>query len=170
MTTYTNNIIKDALEEYDKHAKLYKLFETSSAVVDPPTDNKRAIITIKLEDGHILKSEIELIGVFYIPTNIWRWSWAIPTVGPFSHISTQLLNYGIKLHNSPGTRQLRYLITTSNGIIENKIILDIMIALSSYLAKVPYVFCLENEQAKSQYWLFLSNTKEISEYENIITK
>ena len=91
----------------------------------------------------IFRSKTESIGSYYPPTKLWVWAWANP-VNPKNntYIVKKMFDYGMNMDPSQENLFLRTELITSRFRTTDPVQLDTYLALSSYLAKIPYVFKL----------------------------
>ena len=150
-----NNIIRESLENYDININKYKdiLDKIKNEKIKEKyiiNENKRNIIYFEDEKGNkILESSYEILGLYV--ANTWIWAWAFNTSKKNSFISRKLLYYGLDLDP---TDKLKSLLINSRYKLNNKIQLDIHIALASYLTKINIIFPLvEKDKNRIVYFL-----------------
>lgn len=88
----------------------------------------------------ILESKTQLLSIYYPKNNIWKWSWSIPSAHKSSTLLVRkILDYAFDLNNE-NEFMLKYLLLNSQIKIINDLQLDINLALSSYISKIPFIF------------------------------
>jgi len=137
-------IIQRALAEYDENRPIMGYLEKNTNMVLETVDygTKRDICKFYNKDDNklVFESESEILGTYYAHSNIWIWSWAnVNLRTPESYLTKELLQYGLKLEPNENF-YMKSLLTTSRGIINDKIQLDIILALASYFIKYKYVY------------------------------
>lgn len=128
------NLIKESLTYFDKQNLKYKnLIDSKKKVI-----SDKIIFYGKSND----KYNYEVLGTFYNKTKVWMWGWMWNEATP---ISEGLLKYGLKIDSKmvsdrPEFMFIKSQLINSRILLENKINLDIQLALSSYLIKDKCIF------------------------------
>lgn len=142
-----DSTIRDSLEFYDKNQELYNVFFNKIKYIKF-IDNINMTDEIIFYDENkkiLLESSYEILGVFLPKTQLWKWSWSIPTFKKkHTFISRKILEYAFNLDNIKEIA-LRADLTNSKIKIVNDLQLDIHIALSSYIGKQPLIFKFYNK-------------------------
>ena len=142
-----DSTIRDSLEFYDKNQELYNVFFNKIKYIKF-VDNINMIDDIIFYDENkkvLLESSYEILGVFLPKTQLWKWSWSIPSFKKkHTFISRKILDYAFNLDNFKEI-SLRSDLTNSKIKIINDLQLDIHIALSSYIGKQPLIFKFYNK-------------------------
>ena len=138
-----NYIIFKSLQDYDstfelmnhlhKNAKLEPKEKTNSAERDLWT-------FYDMNTGEvILKTEVEILGIYHNKFKIWCWAWSIPVLSTLdTFLSKEMLLYALKI--GPEFAYLKSILTTSRGSIDDPTQVDIHVALASYILKQPYIY------------------------------
>lgn len=140
------DIVTKALEYYDKNNEKYNnilskiKFIKFEGKVD--SDMERTVIILYDKNkNEIFRSRIEYIGTFFTFSKTWAWSWAVPEYHKnVTYISRKIFNYGLDLDPSIDNIFLRAELLTSRFRISNPVQLDIHVAISSYLSKIPFIY------------------------------
>ena len=141
------DLIRDALEFYDKNTEKYKnIIDKIIYVKFKESINEHEHNYIYVYDENkkeLFSSRYEYIGL-YEPNkdtsfNIWTWGWAIPSLSKKNTIIIRkLLMYGTEL--DPKQNFLKSELITSRFKINNEIQLDIHLSIASYLSKKAVIF------------------------------
>lgn len=140
------NTIKTAIEEHNifeyKIINFYKKIEYFRIENDPNLTPR-----IKFFDSNkkiLLESGFENVGVYKQKNNIWQWGWSIDSINNNQNfISRNILLYSFKLKSDiPSEYLLKSILLNSKHTIKNKLQLEILLALSSYLSKFHFIFKL----------------------------
>lgn len=177
------NIVTQALDYYDKNRESYSKFfskvkfieikKTSKSDIDRNEiffyDNKKNIIG---------KSKYELLGTYYSEPKTWVWSWAKAINHKNeTYISRKILNYGLDINIDPKKPNisekifLKTELVTSRFRIHDPVQLDVHIALSSYISKIPiilpYVYTfIDESSSKDPIKKYYFNFDEIFRLKN----
>ena len=138
------NTIKAAQEEHDIYQ--YKIINFLKKIEYLKLENNPNLTPrIKFYDINktlLLDSGYEIIGKYNQKNNIWQWGWSIFSINNNQNfISRNILNYAFKLKFD--TQQeviLKSVLLQSRHLIKNKMQLEILLALSSYLSKFQFIF------------------------------
>jgi hypothetical protein len=139
----SRDLILTALEYYDKNKEKYgkyiskiKYYDT---IINENDMEHSVIIFYDKNKKELFRSRYEIIGIYYNYSSTWVWSWTIPDYPKnATFITKKILNYGLDIDNKQDPL-LKIELITSRFTIFNKIQLDIHIAISSYIAKVPFI-------------------------------
>ena len=135
-------IIKESLEKYDMYKNKISLLKKYNVVIDQSgDDNIRDKINFYDKNNELVfSSEFEVIGCHIIKPNVWVWSWSHPYFKK-KHISfiKKLLNYGFEL-DTFDEAELKARLITSRYFIIDHVQIDVILALTSYITKNPYIF------------------------------
>ena len=141
------NTIKTAIEEHDIHE--YKIINFLKKIEYLKFDNKYGNLTPRISffDSNkklLLDSGFENIGVFKQKNSIWQWGWSMNSINNNQNfISRNILSYSFKLKSDiPSEFFLKSMLLDSKHKIKNKLQLEILLALSSYLSKFHFIFKL----------------------------
>jgi hypothetical protein len=130
-------LLNKSFNYYDSKKNEYKNFINDEVVLDPKNSN------IKFKKNNKF-FKYEMLGLFDNNTNVWVWSWMIPSIDMKKKIiSKKLLDYGLKLNvfgDDFDQLYLRTQLVNSRFLLNNSIQLEIHVALSSYLAKNNFLF------------------------------
>lgn len=151
------NIISRSLEFYDANREKYNKFLLRIkyyTIKYSFSDNERTIITFYDRDRNVIvDSRAEALGTFYNKNNLWVWAWGVPTHPKnYTYLSRKILQYGLDIAvpiNNKNNEDVQDLflkteLITTRFIINNHIQVDIHVAISSYLTKIPLVIPLYN--------------------------
>jgi hypothetical protein len=137
----TYSIIKDSFDYYDKYQpEVHKILSKIEYIKINIGDNVNdEYIFYDSDDKIILKSKIETLSI-YIPQNkTWKWSWSVPFAKyKNTLISREILNYAFTLDTN-NDLFLKSTLINSKIIIKNDYQLDIYLALSASLSKIPFI-------------------------------
>lgn len=169
-------IIRMSLEYYDKYQQkinnfLHKVDKIEMKnTIDNETSN--SIIFYDKNDKILLESRYEILSVYIPKSGIWKWAWALPSATRKNNfISRKILEYSFNL-NSDNDYLLKSTLASSKIVINNKHQLDIHIALSAYLSKIPFIYRMFLEPLDTPFYnpdkIDKDNTNIISSYLFII--
>lgn len=167
------NILKDALIEYDKTSNVINYLLKNKYKGFAPNNNldRTTIEFIDENNKTIIKTEIEILGIYYSKFKIWSWAWAQPgLLNSQNYLSKQILIHSLNFE--PNLSYIKNLLTTSRGVINDPIAIDINIAIASSIIKQPYIYPSIIKIGKYQliYYLILLNNKDLDKLrENILT-
>jgi len=141
------NTIKTAMEEHDIYE--YKIISFLKKIEYIKFENKYGNLTpiVKFFDSNknlLLNSGFENIGIFKQKNSIWQWGWSMNSINNNQNfISRNILSYSFKLKSEiPSEFFLKSILLDSKHKIKNKLQLDILLALSSYLSKFHFILKL----------------------------
>lgn len=165
------DIVTKALEYYDKNNEKYNSILSKIRFIkfEPGTSadmDRTEIILFDKNKKELFKSKMEYIGTYFTYSKTWAWSWAVPEYPKnATYISRKIFNYGSDLDPSTENIFLRAELLTSRFRISNPVQLDIHVAISSYLSKIPLIYelYLYPEQEDIQGFLKALSSKDISE-------
>jgi hypothetical protein len=143
-----NELIKKALDIYDEKNNLYKKYIND---IDTTFDN------------------YEILGYYDNENKIWIWGWMLPeTTIESSPICNQLLNYGLNIDpiNGPSEHYfIKSLLLNSRILIDNKIQLDIHLAVCMYIIKdaIKFIYPVKYylDESKQKYITYYYLVKKI---------
>jgi len=133
--------VNKALENYDHHQKFFRYIESLDQYFYPSV-TKKSFLTLSdpLTKEVIFESEIQYLSVFYSKDFIWSWAWALSHfLKETSYLSRKLLNYGLDLTSDTDPFILRHIMVSSRLLITDMFHIDIIVALSSYILRCPYI-------------------------------
>jgi len=140
------NTIKTAIEEHDIYE--YKILNFFKKIEYFKINNDRNLTPrIKLFDSNknlLLESSFENVGIFKQKNNIWQWGWSMNSINNNQNfISRNILSYSFKLKSDiPSEYLLKSILLDSKHTIKNKLQLEILLAISSYLSKFHFILKL----------------------------
>jgi len=140
------NTIKTAMEEHDNYE--YKILNFIKKIEYFKIDNNPNLTPrIKFFDSNknlLLDSAFENVGVYKQKNNIWQWGWSMNSINNNQNfISRNILSYSFKLKTEiPSEYLLKAILLDSKHIIKNKLQLEILLAISSYLSKFHFILKL----------------------------
>lgn len=158
-----NYFIRNKLDIYDKSNDDYKHLidiKKDSEFIEYGKYEKNEEITEHLhyvifknnKKKKIYRGNITKLGIFFEDSKIWVWAWAIPTTKPNdTYACRNILLYGLELdiYQQKGDTILptyyidlyqKPMFITSRLYINNKIMLDILLALSLGITKAKFVW------------------------------
>ena len=132
-------LVKKALYNYDIKNEQYKDIISQSKI-----DRDRNEIILKFKNKNF---NYNILGLFDNTTNIWMWGWMSPIYkNKEIEFSKKLLDYGIKINidsinqNTLDKLYLKTQFTNSRFLLNNKMQLDLHLAISLYLLKDNFDF------------------------------
>lgn len=137
------NTIKAAIEENDNYE--YKLLNFLKKIEYIKISNSINLTPrIKLFDSNknlLLESAYENVGVYKQKNNTWIWAWSMNSINNNQNfISRNILLYSFKLRSEIESEYLlKSILLDSKHLIKNKLQLEILLALSSYLSKFHFI-------------------------------
>ena len=161
------DIVTKVLDYYDKNYGKYDNFISNvkyyKHIYKTGDMERNILILYDKNKKEIFRSKVESIGSYYPPTKLWVWAWANP-VNPKNntYIVKKMFDYGMNMDPSKENLFLRTELITSRFRITESVKLDVYLALSSYLAKIPYVFKLfwyGEKQKKDIYYKYILDTE-----------
>jgi len=177
--------IKDALEKYDKNTEMYynDIFKDAyyeEFILKNSEIDYDEVIFYDKNKNVIMKANYEMLGNFYVDTQIWVWAWSNPSYNKkLITRSSNLLFYGLKL-NSEENFSLKTELVNSRFQITDPIQIDIHLAIASELCKnqciFKYPFTIdkkmvdETEIDENNIKFRILRPKEIQNIDNIIYK
>lgn len=161
---YQDRIV-NALIEYDSAEPVIKYLK------DQVHDGQRAecdkirpylVFRDKKTNEEILKTEFELLAMYYTNKKLWSWAWYQPTLyNSENYLAKQILIYSLGMESELSF--IKILLTTPRSIIKDSIQVDINLAISSSIIKEPYIYPMQHNQGDQlviQY-LILLNKEEL---------
>jgi hypothetical protein len=171
-----NYFIKNKLDIYDKTNDDYNhLIDMKEEYIEYCKYDKNEEITEHLhyaifknnKKKEIYKGNITKLGIFFEDSKIWIWAWAIPTSKPNdTYACRNILLYGLELdiHVIGGDNPTlptyyidlyqKPMFITSRLYITNKIMLDILLALSLGITKAKFVRPIKTNSSIVYYLVY----------------
>jgi hypothetical protein len=141
------DIINDALKYYDENNEKYKKLKKKMKYMKVAPGEQKDIEGIKLvfydeNKEELFTSRVEVFGKYYYSAETWIWGWSIPYLHKaLTGTSRKIWLYGTDIDISNDANiLLKNELLTSRFRIDDKIQLEIHAAISSYLAKKPFIF------------------------------
>lgn len=168
-------IITNALVEYDsakpviKYLQKFTKYEGYKTTVDTERSTFK-FIDIKT-DEIVIDTEVEILAIYYDKYDVWTWSWSLTGLtNSDNYLAKEILIYALKLGSDMS--YLKSILTTSRGVIKDKIQIDINLALGASIIKQPYIypFIYTINDDKLIYYFVLLNKKDLDELSKKITK
>lgn len=137
------NTIKAAIEEHDIYE--YKILNFKKKIHFIKIENNTNLTPkIKLFDSNknlLLESAYEHVGIYKQKNNTWIWAWSMNAINNNQNfISRNILSYSFKLRSEINSEfLLKSILLDSKHLIKNKLQLEILLALSSYLSKFHFI-------------------------------
>lgn len=150
------HILKNALEYYDENT--IKYYDKKKSFRDFHIDQENNIITFFNKKGNkIYESKYTVIGKYIIDSQLWIWGWANPKLSKSSIItSINVLNYAFGL-DEPHL-SLKTALINSRFQIVSSIQVDMLVALTCFLSKQPFVISLYGRsKVNSVIYITLNN-------------
>ena len=160
------HIISEALVEYDSARPVTRYLQknTNFKGFKSPSDTIRTKFTFfdNVTKEKVLETEVEFLAIYYDKLDVWSWAWSTPGLtSAENYLSKEVLLYALKL--DPELSYLKSLLTTSRGVIQDPIQIDINLAVATSIIKqnyiYPYVHPVNNY--KLIYFLILLNKKDL---------
>lgn len=138
-------IVTKALEYYDNNNEVYKKFfkNTNLTLFTAATgDMQHSKLTFfDKNDEKFFESRCEVIGYFEDYSKIWMWAWANPSLlKNNSYISRKVLYYALDLDPQTDDVFIKKELLKSESEVTDLIQIDIRVAISSYLTKIPLIY------------------------------
>ena len=142
------DLVNKALEFYDnnriKYDKLINKIKFIKIINNNSSDLEHLeLVLFDNNKNEILTTRYEILGIYYSISKLWIWSWAVADLEKkTTNISKKLLNYAFDMvikRNDEEQIFLKTELVTSRFMIHDLIQLDVHIALSSYLSKMPLI-------------------------------
>lgn len=144
------DFIKTAFEYHDANTDKYEKFFNDVKFIKfnlldgDMTHN--SVVFYDKDKNEMFKSDIESLGCYAVRSDAWAWGWGIPTYKKNrTIISRKLLKYGLDhdidstKDRSGNTTRRQYMIT-SKIKVNHAFNLDMIVAMGSYLTKMPMIF------------------------------
>jgi len=141
-----NDVIGQGLYENDSKRLVMRYLERNTITIfNPGTGTKRPEMKIYNKETNelIISTEFERLAAYYNKYHIWVWAWSVPML----HHSENSLSIEILKHTLQMDQEYVYiktLFTTSRGIIDDPIQIDINLALCGQILKKPYIVKLQD--------------------------
>lgn len=158
------DIIKIALEYYDKHSQKYDdIIKDVDSVNFHKAQNDLEYNKITLYNKNnklLFEGKYEIMGAYYPNTQIWIWGWALSKLNK-SYVKTikNIFDYGIQLNpDIPSNYFLKLELLTSRLKISDEIQLEIYTSLASYLSKNSFIYKYNPSEDGENiiYYLFIT--------------
>jgi hypothetical protein len=160
-----NKLIIDSFDYYDKnkdkdYEKRFYFWEKELSKND---NEKSKIVFYDKNNKKVLEGNIELIGSHNTNIRLWTWGWAqLKLPKNLTYRSRKLLNYGLDIifdeeNNNITDIYLKNILISSEININNDLQLDMLLAISSYLTKIPDIIRVREKY--DIYYYFLTNIK-----------
>jgi hypothetical protein len=169
-----NNIIKSALENYDKNQeKILKMLKDIYYLKFNTTERIKYITFYDKNKKKILESAYQLAGIYLENSTMWKWAWTLPGRNKDeTDLSRKVLDYAFNLDNY-NEIELRSQLINSTIPILNSMQMDINIAIISYITKIPFIFkipliTIMNKQEDNLYEYSKFFTESTNRNNNII--
>jgi hypothetical protein len=171
-------LIINALNYYDKNYEhinnIFKNVEYYSFMNSKNDLEHSVIIFYDNKQKKLFESRYEVISVFLPKVDIWIWGWAIPIFKKNqSSLIKKVLNYGLDLDQN--YTLLKSSLTTSRLKVDNKVQLDINIAIASYISKSKTILGItydeqpeKNENKLLPFTLKITNSTIASTYYSLL--
>lgn len=137
------SLVTNALEYYDQNDDNFKEISKNAQYIKfikAETDmDHNVIVFYDQNKKEFFRSRYEIIGLYTSDSNVWAWSWAIPTFQKNNtNIVRKIWNYGVVL--DPKVGFLKTELITSRFKITNKIQLDIHVSIAAYISKNKLIY------------------------------
>lgn len=169
-----NNIIKSALESYDKNQeKILKMLKDVYYLDLNASGRVKYITFYDKNKKKILESSYQLAGIYLENSNTWKWGWTLPGRNKDeTNLSRKVLDYAFNLDHL-NEIELRSQLINSTIPILNNMQMDINIAIISYITKIPFIFKLPlitimNKQEDNLYEYSKFFTESKSRHNNVM--
>lgn len=133
---YDNN--REKFNKFISKVRYLQIQRTSKGDID-----RKKLIFYDRDKEKIGISRIEQVGTYYHDPKLWVWSWANPSNEKnVTYLSRKILSYGLDITTDVKDINNIFLkaeLITSRFKINDKIQLDIHIAISSYITKIPFI-------------------------------
>lgn len=160
-----NDIISQGLYELDSKKPLLEYLKRNSNiyVITKTEPNRPSIEFIDMKTGEIIVStEFERLSAYHNKYNIWVWAWSLPLLHSENSLSIEILKHILQLDEE--YTYIKTLFTTSRGIIDDPVQIDINLALSGLILKQPYV--LKYTENMVDWYIVLLNKEGLDKLEN----
>lgn len=176
--------MKDALEKYDKNTEIYynDIFKNAyyeEFIFKNSEIDYNEVIFYDKDKNIIGRANYEMLGNFYVDTQVWVWAWSDPSYNKkVVTRSTNLLFYGLKL-DATENFSLKMELVNSRFQITDPIQIDIHLAIASELCKTPCLFkypivtsqkMIDEEITEYNRKLRILRPKDIQDEANVIYK
>lgn len=151
-----SNIITNSIEYFDKNNEKYQNLKDKIKYISIGTIvdgvKKKKITFYDKNKIELFSSRFEIISKYYKNHNIWIWGWGVPNLDNFNtNIIKKLWNYGVSLGFKNDNLHQLFLkneLITSRFKIDDETQLDIHLALSTYLTKIPFYYYINDDISK----------------------
>jgi hypothetical protein len=134
-------IIKNSIEHYDENyekLKIDKTYKMIKYILFKKINKKNIICLYNSKKKLIFEYEYGCYCVYINKKNILKWSWSCVELDKYNNVSKQLLTYMINNHTNDLILK-NELINSSVNIVD-KLQIQLLISVISYLTKIPMVF------------------------------
>jgi hypothetical protein len=153
----STNIIKDALEKYDRDNEKYenlkkKIKYIRVAEIEPADMYGLKLVFYDKNKEELFRSRIEILGKYFNSVNTWIWGWALSDIDKaITTVIRKVFLYGTDINIGTVKNEtirhenilLKNELITSRFRIDNDIQIDIHCAIASYLSKKPFIFVMK---------------------------
>ena len=161
------DIIKNSLIEYDNTRSVIKYLHEKTDYWGTKAESEYTRTKMHFEDKEtgktILTTEVETLAIFYDKLNIWSWAWSHPgLLNSENYLAKEILIYSFKLGSE--LSYIKTILTTSRGVIKDRMQIDINLAISSSIIKQPYIFpyVYPVDGHELVYFLILLNDEDLN--------
>lgn len=156
------DIIKDALEYYDRNTELYEhKFDDGIFLkfIKKTADTEHNIMEMYDKDKKLIyQSRYEMLGI--LTDDIWEWAWARPLLRKnTTNIIRKIFNYGAEL--DPEEFLIKTELITSRFKITSYVQIDMHIALASYLSKKPLIYKHYFYESTDEYYKIIHDKESV---------
>jgi len=157
--TELKELVIKALELYDKsNTKYAEYINSKFNIMNELNDYGH----FELHDKKI-NANYQIIGYYDIINKIWIWGWVTQIHNNLTELSRELLDYGLKLDVASINAEqiyLKGLLLNSRYIVNEKISLDINIAIFLYILnkKILFIYPKKTEDKIIYYFIYNLNT------------
>lgn len=136
-----DSVINQGLYENDSKRLLLRYLEENTRInLKYELDPQRSKLEFydKQTNKLIVSTEVERLAAYYEKYGIWVWAWSVPMLFHSENsLSIEILKHTLQLDNE--YVYIKTIFTTSRGIIDDPIQIDINLALCGQLLKKPYI-------------------------------
>lgn len=162
------DIIRNSLVQYDAAQPVIQYLMENCMYDGIKTDSdyvrtKFNFMSIKTKEV-LVSTEVETLAIYFDKTNVWSWAWSHPgLLNSENHYAKEILLYSFKLGSE--LSYIKNILTTSKGVINDPIQIDVNLAISTYIIKKPYIykFYYKIGQYNLIYFFILLNREKLDE-------
>jgi hypothetical protein len=141
-----DDIIKSSISYYDTNQEKYKnkiaTFKYYKTIKSNSDLESSSIQFFDINKKLIFTSKYQVMCIYDNVHKLFVWSWAVPRYTQSeTTLSTRVLQYGFSLDTEKIL--LKTDLITSKQVIESRILLDVNVAIASYLTKMPFIYELQ---------------------------